>query len=109
MEQTAWVAAGDALLVYDHNGDRVANDGLEISFIQYNPDARTDLEGLSLAFDSNYDGVFDVNDARFADFGIWTDFNADAKTDAGEFQTLIESGITSINLTSDGQLVCCRW
>ena len=104
-EQTAWVAAGDALLVYDHNGDRVANDGLEISFIQYNPDARTDLEGLSLAFDSNYDGVFDVNDARFADFGIWTDFNADAKTDAGEFQTLIESGITSINLTSDGQLV----
>jgi hypothetical protein len=104
-EQTAWIAAGDALLVYDHNSDRVANDGSEIAFIQYHPDATSDLEGLRLFFDSNYDGVFDVNDARFVDFGIWTDFNADAKTDAGEFQTLMEADITSINLTSDGQVV----
>jgi hypothetical protein len=104
-EQTAWIAAGDALLVYDHNSDRVANDGSEIAFIQYHPDARTDLEGLRLAFDSNYDGVFDVNDAKFADFGIWTDFNADAIADPGEFKTLIEAGIASINLTSDGQVV----
>lgn len=102
-EHTAWIAAGDALLVFDHNHDGIVNDGSEIAFTQYHPDAKTDLEGLKLAFDTNYDGIFDAKDAHFADFGIWSDSDGDGITDKGEFQTLTDAGIISIDLTSDDQ------
>jgi hypothetical protein len=101
-EQTAWVAAGDALLVYDYNHDGIANNGSEIAFVNYHPDATTDLEGLRFAFDANHDLVFDAQDAQFADFGIWVDKNGDGVTDPGEFQTLAQAGIRGIGLTSDG-------
>ena len=101
-ERTAWITGGSALLVYDHNRDGMANNGSEISFLSYAPDAMTDLEALRLAFDSNHDGVFNAQDLQFADFGVWMDPNGNGTTDPGEFLTLTEAGITSIKLSSDG-------
>ena len=62
----------------------------------------TDLEGLAANYDSNKDGVLDASDADFAKFGVWQDANSNGVTDAGEFQSLSDAGIASINLVSDG-------
>ncbi|HEY0958673.1 MAG TPA: DUF5801 repeats-in-toxin domain-containing protein [Novosphingobium sp.] len=96
---TAWVGKDDGLLVFDHNGDRVANDGSEIVF---GGNGLTDLQGLALTHDSNHDGVLDASDVDFAKFGVWQDVDSDGVTDAGEFHTLSELGITQIRLVSDG-------
>ena len=101
-QRTAWVGPEDGLLAYDANANRTVDDGSEIAFVGYHPDATTDLEGLALAFDTNKDGVFDAADAAYGSFGVWQDANSDGITDAGEFRTLEEAGITSINLSSDG-------
>ncbi len=101
-ESSAWVGADDGLLVYDVNGDRVVNDGSEMAFADMTPAADTDLEALRQLFDSNRDGVFDAQDAQFSRFGVWQDANGDGTTDAGEFKTLAEMGIASLNLVSDG-------
>ncbi len=103
VEKSAWISGDDVFLVYDANADRMANDGSEIAFTQYHPEAQTDLEGLRLTFDSNHDGLLDANDAEFSKFGVWQDADGDGVTDSGEFHTLTEAGIASLNLVSDGQ------
>jgi hypothetical protein len=60
------------------------------------------LSGLADAFDSNRDGVFDAQDAQFADFRVWQDANQNGVSDSGEVKTLAELGLASLNLTSDG-------
>jgi hypothetical protein len=47
--------------------------------------------------------VLDAKDEAFAKFGVWQDANSNGISDAGEFKSLAEAGITSINLTSDGK------
>ncbi|AXW07499.1 calcium-binding protein [Ralstonia solanacearum] len=47
------------------------------------------------------DGVFDANDAQYANLRIWRDLNQDGVSQAEELQTLTEAGITSIKLASD--------
>ncbi|NNE91559.1 MAG: DUF11 domain-containing protein, partial [Verrucomicrobiales bacterium] len=101
-EQTAWVGEDDAFLVHDENGDGLVTEASEIAFANLHPDAVTDLEGLRLVFDSNNDGVLDANDVSFANFGLWQDLNGDGVTDTGEYRTLTEEGIISIDLFSDG-------
>ncbi|MGH6781699.1 MAG: hypothetical protein ACREB5_06305, partial [Sphingomonadaceae bacterium] len=96
---TAWVASDDGLLAIDANGDGTVNDGSEIVFAH---DGLTDLEGLAADYDTNHDGVLDANDADFAKFGVWQDANANGVSDAGEFASLGDLGITSLKLTSDG-------
>jgi len=54
----------------------------------------TDLEGLAATYDSNADGVFDAQDAAFAQFGVLR---------GGQFVSLTDAGIASIGLTTDGQ------
>jgi hypothetical protein len=98
-ENTAWVGPDDGLLVLDRNGDGVVNNGSEIVFAR---DGLTDLQGLAADFDSNKDGVFDANDAEFAKFGVWQDANSNGVTDAGEYRSLSDAGIVSVNLVSDG-------
>ncbi len=101
-DHMAWVAANDALLVLDSEGDRVIDQAGEISFVGYEPGASTDLEGLR-AFDSNGDGRLDQLDQRWGEFGAWRDGDGDGVTDEGEFQTLDEAGIADIGLESDHQ------
>lgn len=100
-ERMGWVAADDGLLAYDKNGDGVISGREELSFVDYVPGARTDLEGL-VHFDSNGDGRLDASDAEWSRFRVWRDLDQDGESDAGELQTLAEAGITSIDLSSDG-------
>jgi hypothetical protein len=100
-ERTAWVGADDGLLALDSQGDRTIDRFDEISFRDYLPGAATDLEGLR-AFDSDGDGKLTANDQRWSQFGVWQDADQDGFSDAGEFCSLDEVGIASINLQSDG-------
>ena len=98
-ESTAWISGDDGLLALDRNGDGIVNDGSEIVFAR---DGLTDLQGLAADYDSNHDGMLDASDADFAKFGVWQDANSNGVTDAGEFRSLSDAGIVSINLISDG-------
>ena len=62
----------------------------------------TDLEGLAKIYDSNQDDVLDELDVFFDQFGVWQDSDSDGIVDDGEFKSLNESGIASLNLISDG-------
>ena len=101
-EQSAWVGANDALLVYDYDRNRVIDRAEEIALSEYAPGASTDLDGLR-TFDSNNDRIFDRSDDEWAAFGLWQDKNSDGITDEGEFSTLSEAGIAAINLYGEKQ------
>jgi Ca2+-binding RTX toxin-like protein len=96
-DRTGWIEQGDALLVLDRNGNGTVDDISEISYVGDKEGAKTDLEGLA-AFDSNGDGVLNGEDQRFVEFKLWSDTNANGKTDAGELLSLAEAGVSSINL-----------
>ncbi|RZJ62604.1 MAG: hypothetical protein EON49_01730, partial [Acidovorax sp.] len=101
-ERTAWTGANDGVLVWDKHGDGVVHDSSQYAFTQYG--GSTDLQGLAARFDTNHDGVFDANDKEFSQFAVWRDANQNGLSDAGEVRSLAEWGITSIGLTSDGQV-----
>ncbi len=94
-ERTGWVGPDDGLLVIDLDGDGVIDKAKEISFKLWSPDATSDLDGLRLAFDSNNDGVFNAQDARFSEFRIWQDQNQNGISEAGELTTLAERGLVA--------------
>ena len=112
LDLTAWAGAQDGVLVWDKYRDGLVHDNSQYAFAQYattyangldaNGKAPTDLSGLAEAFDSNHDGMFDAQDAKFAEFKVWQDVNQNGVSDAGEVRSLADWGITSINLTSDG-------
>ncbi|MCR4377239.1 MAG: tandem-95 repeat protein, partial [Rhodospirillales bacterium] len=102
-ERVGWVKGGDGILALDIGGDGVIDQINEIAFSGYHPAARTDLEGLRLAFDTDGNAVFDQADARWNEFRIWQDANENGVSDAGEVKTLADLGITSIGLQGAGQ------
>jgi Bacterial Ig-like domain len=109
---TQWAGAQDGVLVWDKLGDGVVHDNSQYAFGQYATSTRvdaaghnrvaSDLDGLSDAFDTNHDGVFNAADAQFAEFKVWQDANQNGVSDAGEVRSLADLGIESINLVSDG-------
>ncbi|MGE4349809.1 MAG: Ig-like domain-containing protein, partial [Candidatus Berkiella sp.] len=102
--KVGWVGPNDAILAYDANHDGLVTDLSEINLTLYHPDAKTDLEGLKLAFDSNQDGIFDAADEHFKDFLIWQDRNQDGISQASEVTPLADSHIKAIHLNSDNHL-----
>jgi hypothetical protein len=107
-DHSAWVAATDGVLVWDQHHDGHVHDHSQYTFAQHDTTAAaqgrtaTDLSGLAAAFDTNHDGVFDAQDALFAEFAVWQDSNQNGETDAGEVRSLADWGIASMNLQSDG-------
>ena len=99
-ESTAWVGRDDALLAIDKNGDGKVSDGSELVF---GGNGLSDLQGLAATYDSNSDGKLDAADADFAKFGVWQDANGNGVSDPGEYRSLVDAGIVSIALVSDGQ------
>ena len=97
--KTAWVAAGSAILAFDANNDGMVTDASEFVFGR---DGMTDLEALAVDYDTNGDGMLDMSDSTYGKFGVWLDSNLDGNSDPGEFVTLSDAGITSIDLASDG-------
>jgi hypothetical protein len=107
LDTTAWAAASDGVLVWDKYADGLVHNNSQYAFAQYATTYRmgqpaTDLQGLADPFDSNRDGVFDAQDAQFAEFKVWQDADQDGVSDAGEVRSLSDWGIASINLVSDG-------
>ena len=108
LDATHWAGAQDGVLVWDKYHDGQVHDNSQYAFAQYDTTsvakgkAATDLSGLAEAFDSNHDGVFDAQDAQFADFTVWQDANQNGASDAGEVKALAEWGLAFFNLTSDG-------
>ena len=99
--KTAWAGKDDGILAIDLDGNGKIDSGREFIF---GSNGQTDLQGLAALYDSNKDGVLDARDAEFAKFGVWQDADSDGFNDAGEFKSLADLGITSINLTSDGKV-----
>jgi Ca2+-binding RTX toxin-like protein len=100
--RTSWIGKDDGILGYDIDGDGKIDKPGEIAFAPNANGAQTDLEGLA-AFDTNKDGQFDANDREWSRFGIWQDQNQNGVTDPGEFKTLDQYGVQSVQLTSDGR------
>ena len=103
LDRLAWAAPGSGILGIDLNGDGRISEASEFAFKQYMHGAQTDLEGL-VAFDSNHDGKLDSGDAQWSKFGVWEDKNSDGVTQSGEYKSLSELGIASIDLHSNGQM-----
>ncbi len=101
--QMGWVKPTDGILVYDYQGDGKVSNIDEIALTLHSEQAKTDLDALRIAFDTNHDGVFDAKDEKFEKFGVWQDKNSDGISDEGEYHTLTQMGIISINLSSDHQ------
>ncbi|OFW80269.1 MAG: hypothetical protein A2887_06025 [Alphaproteobacteria bacterium RIFCSPLOWO2_01_FULL_40_26] len=109
-ERTGWVSNQDGILVEDVNQDGKINNITETISEYYNPndgsiaDADGKYSGDGLAalkkLDSNNDGKFNNQDAKWNDLRVWTDTNSDAQTDAGELKTLDEAGIKEFDLTN---------
>ena len=101
-ERSGWVAPGDALLVWDRNGNGTIDSGRELfgseTLLPNGMKAINGFEALK-AFDANGDGVIDANDPVFAQLRVWVDANTDARTGEGELLTLEQAGVRSINLT----------
>ena len=97
LARTGWVGADDGLLALDRDGDGMVTHAGEISFIQDLPGAKSDLEGLA-AFDTDHDGEFDRDDARYGEFQVWRDANQDGISQAEELSSLADQGIEAISL-----------
>ena len=96
----SWTASNDGLVVFDKNEDGLIQQLDEVSFLSYLAGSKTDLEGLS-GFDTDKDEKFTSNDSLWKKFGIWQDVNQNGTTDSGEFKSLDEWSIYSIDLHSD--------
>ena len=99
----AWAGNDDGVLVWDKDHNKQISEASEFGFQRLKADAQTDLEGLQ-ALDTNHNGLLDAGDEKFAEFAVWQDANGNGVTDEGEFLTLQERGIASIQLHSDGQV-----
>ena len=100
-ERTGWVSSDDGLLVRDINGNGTIDSGRELfgseTLLENGSKAANGFEALK-EFDTNADGVIDVNDAVFGQLRIWKDVDGNGRTDAGELLTLAEAGVQSISV-----------
>ena len=94
-EKAGWVSGDDGLLARDLNGNGLIDNQGELF-------GNASLSGFAAlaALDSNADGAINSLDADFTALRVWRDLDKDGKTDAGELKTLVETGITSISLTT---------
>ena len=91
--ESGWVAADDALLAVDANGNGTIDDISELF------GGRSIGDGFArlASYDSNGDGRVDAADSNFGDLLVWQDADGDHQTDAGELRTLEEAGIASLS------------
>jgi len=95
-EATAWVGAGDGILVVDINTNNDVDGPQEFSPVDY------DALAAIAALDSNADDQLTVADPIFGQMGVWQDADQDGVVDGGEYQSLTALGITSISLIDSG-------
>ena len=62
LHRTAWAGAGDGVLFVDVDGDGKISNTLEYVFTEWDNTAKTDMQALRSAFDSNGDGKLTAAD-----------------------------------------------
>ncbi|TWI69502.1 SdrD B-like protein [Pseudoduganella lurida] len=92
--KSGWLAADDAFLAIDLNGNGRIDDITELF------GGATKGSGFAkLAdFDSNGDGFVTAADTNFAKLTLWQDANSNGITDAGELVSLAQAGVTSLTV-----------
>jgi cytochrome b involved in lipid metabolism len=102
LDQTAWAGKEEGVLMWDKYADGQVHDNSQYAFAQYG--GKTDLSGLAAKFDTNHDGKFNAQDAKFDEFAVWQDANQNGISDAGEVYKLSDIGMISLNLNTDNVL-----
>ncbi|QDU61920.1 hypothetical protein Pan216_27850 [Planctomycetes bacterium Pan216] len=95
--RAATASQGDALLVYDRNGNGNIDDGTEL-FGDQNGAADGFVELAK--YDENGDGRIDQADSIYGSLGLFADVNRNGITDEGELRRLDEAGIAQISLSA---------
>ncbi|WP_204367853.1 LysM peptidoglycan-binding domain-containing protein [Candidatus Jidaibacter acanthamoebae] len=98
LKNLGWPSKDDALLAIDMNQDGVINLAKEISFKLWHEEAKTDLEGFKLVFDTNKDGKVDEQDKDYENLVVWQDHNQNGISEPGELMAIREAGIKAILL-----------
>ncbi|WP_174548642.1 SdrD B-like domain-containing protein, partial [Azohydromonas lata] len=91
---SGWIAADDALLAMDVNGNGRIDDIHELFGGTGDGAGFTRLAAL----DGNGDGFIDARDAHFGELLAWRDLNGDHQSSADELMTLSEAGIASLSV-----------
>ena len=90
---SGWINSGTGLLAVDWNSNDEIDDHSEL-FGSATEDGFTALA----AYDTNADGVIDINDSIWADLRVWLDVNQNGYSESAELYTMSDLNITSINL-----------
>jgi hypothetical protein len=100
---TGWIKADDGLVVLDRNGNGLIDTGAElfgVDTVLASGQKASDGFAALRDMDSNRDGVFNAQDAQFANVRIWRDLNQDGVSQTGELKSLASTGVASINLAA---------
>jgi hypothetical protein len=106
LTRTGWAGANDALLVWDRNGNGAIDTGAELfgdfTPLHGAPEGTLAPNGFAAlaALDANGDGILDASDPAFAELKLWRDASQDGVSQGGEFISLTDAGIVSLNLTN---------
>ena len=93
--KTGFVQGDDALLFYDSNGDGFCSDGKELF-----GDQEGDANGFAKLgkYDSNDDGVINLEDSVYNKLKVWNDYNGDGISQKYEIRSLAEAGVEELGL-----------
>jgi hypothetical protein len=106
---TGWIAAGEAIVVRDLNGNGTIDSGRELfgdntimqNGLRNGYIAANGFEALAdLDFDAggNADGKFDASDTAFSSVKLWKDLNQDGLSQSNELFTFADLSIESIHV-----------
>ena len=100
-DKTGWVDKHDGLLVRDINLDGIINNSKELfgesTIKEDGSKAKDGFDALS-DLDSNYDGVINSSDQSYHELKVWQDKNSDGISQQDEILSLLDAGISEINL-----------
>ena len=107
---TGWIAAGEAIVVRDLNGNGLIDSGRELlgdnTILTHGPNTgQTAANGFAALADLDAnasgvaDGKFDSSDVAFSSVKLWKDLNQDGVSQNTELFTFAQLGIQSINVT----------
>ena len=83
------------------NNNGTIDDGTELfgnnSVLSSGTTAKNGFEALA-DLDSNNDGIFNSSDTEWNNIKVWKDANGNGIVDEGELLSLVQAGVTGINL-----------